>query len=181
MISRTRRFGSMPDSASVSFTPSTKSACWTSRADTFTLRNRSSGTAPSRCHAPVCRHASRRTQTDRQDRAVFLGDFDELPRRDRAARRVVPADQCLGAGHPGALELDDGLVDEAQSVELDGPLQVAGELVAIADGSMHAGIEDREGGLAIGLGHVHRHVGIAHEIVRAVDRVAGAGDADARA
>ena len=37
---------------------------------------------------------------------------------------------------------------------------------------MHARIEDREAGLAVRLGHVHRHVGVAHQLLRVAAGVA---------
>ena len=37
---------------------------------------------------------------DRQDRAVLLGDLDELARRDEAAVGMLPADERLEAGDP---------------------------------------------------------------------------------
>ena len=45
---------------------------------------------------------------------------------------------------------------------------------------MHAGVEDREPALAVGLGHVHRDVGVADQVLGPAHRVTGAGDPDAR-
>ena len=50
---------------------------------------------------------------DRQDRAVLLGDLDELARRYEAAARVLPANERLESGDASRLERDDRLVDEA--------------------------------------------------------------------
>ena len=47
-------------------------------------------------------------------------------------------------------------------------------------GDVHARVEDGEPALAVGLGHVHRDVGVADEVRRPVDGVTRAGDADAR-
>ena len=77
-------------------------------------------------------------------------------------------------------ERDDRLVDEAQLAELDGALELRPELVALADRGVHARVEDREAGLAVGLGHVHRDVGVADDVRRDLGGVAGARDPDAR-
>ena len=45
---------------------------------------------------------------------------------------------------------------------------------------MHARVEDREAGLAVGLRHVHRDVGVADDVRGDLGGVAGARDADAR-
>ena len=61
---------------------STKPGCWISRAETLTQRNRSAGTsalalpAPPACAARLAQDPA----ADRQDRAVLLGDLDELAR-----------------------------------------------------------------------------------------------------
>ena len=82
-------------------------------------------------------------------------------------------------GEPAGLEVDDRLVAEVELVALDGVLEVHRHLVPVADGLVHARVEDLEPGLAAGLGHVHRHVGVADHVGRPVDRVAGRGHADA--
>ena len=45
-------------------------------------------------------------------------------------------------------------------------LELGAELVAGADRGVHARVEDGEAGLAVRLGHVHRDVGVAHELLR---------------
>ncbi len=117
---------------------------------------------------------------DREDRAGLLGDLDEAVRHDQAMRRVVPAHERLDAGQTAGPQVHDRLEHQGELVEVGGALQVDAELVTLAHGLVHAGVEDREPGLAVGLGHVHRHVGVAHEVRRAGDRVAGAGDPDRR-
>ena len=60
-------------------------------------------------------------------------------------------------------------------------LQLGPELVAGPDRGMHARVEDREARLPVRLGHVHRHVGVAHDLLRVSAGVLGTGDADAGA
>ena len=62
-------------------------------------------------------------------------------------------------------EVDDRLVDQPELAELDGALELDAELVALADRRVHARVEDREAGLAVGLRHVHRDVGVAHHVL----------------
>ena len=51
--------------------------------------------------------------------------------------------------------------------------------MALADRRVHAGVEDREAGLAIRLRHVHRDIGVADDVGRELGGVPGAGDPDA--
>ena len=102
---------------------------------------------------------------DRQDRAVLLGDLDEVAGRDEAALGVLPAHEGLDAGQGAIGQVDDRLVGEPKLAELDRVLELDAELVALADGRVHARIEDREARLAVGLGHVHRDVGVADDVL----------------
>ena len=93
---------------------------------------------------------------------------------------MVPAHERLDAGQAAGPQVDDRLEHQGELVEVGGALEVDAELVALAHRLVHPRVEDREAGLAVGLGHVHRDVGVAHEVRRPGDRVAGAGDADRR-
>ena len=53
--------------------------------------------------------------------------------------------------------------------------------MALDDRRMHRRLEDRVLALALGLRRVHRDVGIAEQVVRAIPFVATGGDADAGA
>ena len=88
MISRLRRLGSMPASAERRLDARRRSPrCWISRAETFTQRKRLGPRDRPPARRPA-RHASREDPAaDRQDRAVLLGDLDELAGRDDPARR----------------------------------------------------------------------------------------------
>ena len=136
---------------------------------------------PAAAHAATWRHASPRTQRpigriEPCSSAISM----KSPGGDEAALRVLPADERLDAREPARLEVDDRLVAEVQLVELDRLLELHRELVPVADGLVHARVEDLEPRLAARLRHVHRHVGVADHVGRPLDRVAGPGDADAR-
>ena len=117
----------------------------------------------------------------RQDRAVLLGDRDEVRRAEQAARRVAPADQRLHAGHPTGGEGDDRLVDDLELAARDAPGELHAQAVAGHDRGVHQRLEDGDAIRPAALGAVHRDVGVAQQVVRAGDPVAGRGDADARA
>ena len=154
----------------------TKPGCWISRAETFTHRN-----ADRSMFGPGHRLAAGFAQdpaADRQDRAVLLGDLDELAGRDHATLRVLPADERLDAGQAPS-QVDDRLIDESQWPSSTASLELGAELVALADRGVHARVEDREAGLAVGLGHVHRDVGVADDVGGTLRRIASARDADA--
>ena len=88
--------------------------------------------------------------------------------------------ETLDAGHPPGPQVHDRLVQELELVEVDRALEVDAQLVALAHRFVHPRVEDGEPGLAVRLGHVHRHVGVADEVGGTGDGVAGAGDADRR-
>ena len=166
VISRLSRAAAMPASARASWTASTKPGCWISRAETLTHRKVSGSTLdqPLGLAARFAQHPP----ADRQDRAVLLGDLDELARGHEAALGMLPANERFDPGEDTIAQIHDGLVHEPQLAKLDGVLELDTQLVAIADRGVHAGIEDRVPGLAVRLGHVHRHVGVADDVVGGV-------------
>src|SRR5690606_40059383 len=52
------------------------------------------------------------------DETAVLGDADEVLGRNQAPCRVLPADQCLGAGDAVGLEVDLGMVEEHEFLPL---------------------------------------------------------------
>ena len=96
---------------------------------------------------------------DRVDQPRLLGDRDELPRGDRAARRVVPADQGLD---PDDAPVPTGHLRLEQEHELVPPDRVAElelELRAAEGVAAERAIEAEHAALALTLGLVHREVG----------------------
>ena len=132
---------------------------------------------PSRC---VRARLAQDPVADRQDRARLFGDLDEAARGDQTALRMLPPNERLDSGQLAGRQVDDRLVGEAKLIELDGPLELDAQLVALADRHVHPGVEDREAALAVGLGHVHRDVGVAHQVGGSLDGVPCARDPDAR-
>ncbi len=168
----------MPASASASRTASTKPGCWISRADTLTHRKTDAVDGRPR-DAPRGRpragSSARSAGSTPFSSAISMKSPGATRPRSGCCQRTsasMPARRAVG-------QVDDGLVGQPQLAELDGPLELDAQLVALADGRVHARVEDREAGLAVGLGHVHRDVGVAHHVGRRLVLVAGAGDADA--
>ena len=110
---------------------------------------------------------------------MLLSDLDELPRLDEALLRMAPAHQRLDAGQPARAELHDRLVSQLQLIELDGLLELQGELVAGPDLRVHPRVEHGESSLAASFGHVHGDIGVADHVGCTVNRIPGAGDPDA--
>ena len=177
VISSFSRPASRPASVSASSTASTKPGCWISRAETLTHRKTARRSRPPA--GGLAAGLAQDPAADGQDGAVLLRQLDELAGRDEPALGMLPANERLDAGQTSRVEAHDGLVDDAQLLQLDSSLELRAELVALADDGVHARIEDGEAGLAVGLGQIHRDVGVADDIGRVLAGVAGAGDADA--
>ena len=58
--------------------------------------------------------------SERNDQPRLLGERDELERRDRSLRRMLPTEQCLVARYLVRPEIDHRLVVERELAELDG-------------------------------------------------------------
>jgi len=111
---------------------------------------------------------------ERVDEAALLGDGDEGGRRDDAALRVAPADQRLEAGQGAVGQGDQRLVVHLQLAALLGLAQVGLQLEALDHLGAHRRLEHRPV-VTLGLGAVHRHVGVAQQLVAPA---VAAGDAD---
>src|SRR6476620_11192777 len=84
-----------------------------------------------------------------EDRAVLLGEADELGRVDRPARRVVPAHERLDAHDPAAGEDYDRLVGDGQVATAHAPTELGRQGVAFDDRAVHRRIEDLRPALAV--------------------------------
>ena len=93
---------------------------------------------------------------------------------------MLPADQRFGADHFARLKLHDRLVVDDELLAFDGAPQFRLQAESGYDGVVHRRFEDLESGLALRLGGVHRHVGVAQQLIGGVAVLAD-GDADAGA
>ena len=112
------------------------------------------------------------------DHAAFLGDRDQLGGRDRAQRRMIPADQAL-EGHDLAAAADDRLEMEIEPAAF-AKLGAQGrfDLVAALDVGVHRLGEQAEAVAASGLGAVHGDVGLAQQLGGLGHFLAGEDGAD---
>ncbi|MCP1924909.1 hypothetical protein J2R89_000225 [Bradyrhizobium elkanii] len=114
------------------------------------------------------------------DQSAFLGDRDEDGRRDQAARRMLPAQQCLEAGDAAFADVEERLVDEKQLVRLDGMLEIPLQRAAVARRPVVAGLEEADGAGSGFLRPVKRDVDMLEQVVgrAAVPRRQHDADAD---
>ena len=93
---------------------------------------------------------------------------------------MLPANEGFRTDDLARLELDDRLVVDDELLPLDGPPQLRLHPQARHNSVVHGRLEDLETGLALGLGGVHRDVGVAQQFARSI-AVPANGDADAGA
>ena len=104
---------------------------------------------------------------DLADQPRFLGQRHELGGRDRAARRVLPADQRFEAGNFLAGGADDRLIMDRQLAALDRLAKVVLEQLAFRRFAVHRWLVEAVLAAAGGLGGVEREVGVADQGVGA--------------
>ena len=160
--------GGSPVVSSASETRRMSSGRCSSRGETLTCR----ATAPASPEGQLAASPQRVLEheaVDLEDAAGLLGDVDEVARRHAAALGVVPAHERLGGGHVAGGELDDRLQLDDQLAALGRALEVLLEAVAAQDGGVHRRLEDLVALLAGVLGRVHGDVGVAQQLLGAVD------------
>src|ERR1700722_1741483 len=109
---------------------------------------------------------------DAADQTAFLGDGYELRRRDRAALRMVPPQQCLGAVHDSRRDADLGLIVQLELLLFQGDAHVDFQPDLLLRGRVHARREALEIVAAPLLRAVHRRIGVRQQglDLRAVQR-----------
>ena len=96
---------------------------------------------------------------DRNDQTGFLGQRDEVERRDEPALRVVPAEEGLDAVvRILPVEAHDRLVVHLELLELDRLLKLRLQLQPLDDPFVHRRLEEAIAPFAVALRHVHRDV-----------------------
>ena len=118
---------------------------------------------------------------ERLDVAAFFGQRDEDLGADRPALRVLPACQCFKAAQTVRFQVEQRLVHDRQLTLADGTPQVAFELELLGDALVHALVEQHHPAPAVGLGRVHRQVGVTQHFVGGAVAEVAEGDADAAA
>ena len=108
--------------------------------------------------------AAQHQAAQRIDQAGFLGNRNELGRRDHTTLGMRPAHQRLEAGDAAALEIDQRLVVGAEHVVLDRVAQLDLDLAAALSFCMERGLEEGEAAARIQLGARQRHVGALEQL-----------------
>ena len=106
---------------------------------------------------------------ERQDKAGFLRQRDELAGRDESALRMQPAHQCFGADH-AARRIHLRLIVKNQLVLEHGLAQIDLHVRPRLDRILHRRIEETQGVAPGRLGLVHRRVRALHQLIDA-DRI----------
>src|SRR5258708_34102564 len=115
--------------------------------------------------------------TEIDDHAHVLGDRNDIDRRHRAAKRMIPPQQRLAGRYLAALQIDERLIKALEFLVRERPAQIEFENAARLDDLRHFFAEETEGAAAVRLGTVERHVGVLQKRVGA--DVRGHRDADA--
>ena len=113
-----------------------------------------------------------------EDRAVLLGQADELGRIDRAAGRVVPADERLDADDAAGARARRSAGSGRQVAAADALAEIRRSARAARRSSCASSGRRLDPALAVRLGPVHRDVRVAQQLVGRL--VAAAAGADRR-
>ncbi len=115
---------------------------------------------------------------ERHDQAAVFRRGNEMPRRDQAPLRALPAQQGFAADDAAARQVDQRLVVEQEFVALQGAAQVVVQVQPFLGVGIHAFGIEAEGIAAGGLGVVHRGIGLPQQRVEGVAVFRIDGDAD---
>ena len=127
--------------------------------------------------APAPRRSTQPPIAD--DRAVLLGQLDEVVRAEQAARRVLPAHQRLDADDVPVAQVDDRLVLQRGTARASiASCSASPHLQPLHHRGVQFAAVPLPGALAVALGLVERQVGVAQQLGGA-GRVAAGGHADA--
>ena len=102
--------------------------------------------------------------TERNDEAAFLGQGDELHRRNDAAAGVEPAHERLDTGEAAGSEVDRGLVVEDELGFLDARPQLRFDFDSADRVGVHVRVEDGKAPF-VGPGNVHRQGAVAEQVL----------------
>ncbi len=111
--------------------------------------------------------------------AQFLGQGNELVRRDQATFRMAPADQRFQADHKAGFQVDLRLIMQLELVVADGSLQGDTQPDTAQGGAVHIR-PVKLVALSAGLFRlIHGGIGIAHQFVRVFGIIGEQGNPDA--
>ena len=173
----------MPVASSTSATVATKSGAISWCAETFTAIPKACGGPSPPCPgAPPVQVGTgplEHPPPDVVDRPALLGQRDQRGRRNEAERRVVPAQEGLGAEDPPVADADDRLVLGAQLPPLDRQAEVPLEHDHAFGQALLPNVDHLVGAASPALGLVHGDVGLAEQFLGIGPLRGGERDADA--
>ena len=182
VISKQRRHGSSPNSASTLSTIGTRPgvlSCRAERLTDMTSSRRAAGGALVEDLDQVAAGLAQHPGAERNDEPGVLRHLDELGRGQQPPAGVLPPDQRLDPGRGGLPEVHDRLVHDSQLVGVDRQPQLLGGLDAGLGPEAGRVVEHLDAVAARLLGPVHGHVGVAQQRVGRGVGAPGQGDADA--
>ena len=101
------------------------------------------------------------------DQAHVLGDRNDVDRGNRAAHRMIPAQQRFAGRYPAGFEIDQRLIEQLEFLVGQRLAQVQFQNAARLDGLRHLVAEEAEGAAAVRLGAIERHVGVLQQRIGA--------------
>ena len=113
------------------------------------------------------------------DQAGVFRDRDEFGGRDHAAFGMAPAQQRLAAGHLVAAEIDQRLVVDFEAAVHQRLAQILLQGKPRLGAGIHRRLEEAIGPAAVGLGAVHRQIGILDQLIEIGAVLRRQRDADA--
>ena len=118
------------------------------------------GGKPCAARPYFARTRSEHPAPDRNDQPGFLGEGNELHRRQVAEFRVSPAQQRLDAVDPASRNVELRLIVQRELIELERVTQTGFEHQPLDRLRLDLRREEAEVVLAFFLGKIHRHVGV---------------------
>src|SRR5205807_2704809 len=100
------------------------------------------------------------TRADVDDQSALLSHLDELARRDRPARGMLPADERLEAHDPAVAGLHDRLIDVEELAVRQRSPEAGLRLEPLPRPGVHLGVEDLVAIASTLLRAIHRRIGV---------------------
>src|SRR5664280_528570 len=113
------------------------------------------------------------------DHPALLGEWDEPVRSHKAMDGMVPTDERLKSVQPLAGHVELRLVEQPELVAFQRLAEIGLQPEALTGLLVHARLEQLDGVLAAGLDRVHRHVGVAQQLLEVRPRRRADGHPDA--
>ena len=104
------------------------------------------------------------------DETHVLGDRNDVDRRNRAPRRMIPSQQRFARRYSPGLEIDERLIEQLEFLMGKRLAQIQFQNAASLDGLRHLVAEEAERSATVRLGAIERHVGVLQQRIGADTR-----------